>query len=121
MESTTALKLLAEEIDNLKTKCYSNLRTIDWMLEAWHPGSKLSTFKATSALFCLVLGLALLAESSVENLICGLIIILLAVLNLAVTGLDSFLRKEEIYRRTDRFVCNIIKKVIHPLCFQAKL
>ena len=102
MESRTALKVLAEEIAGLRSKVYGELNHKDWIKEAWSPGSKLSVFKITSAVFCLLICLGLLGEGSLESLVSGLFVLLITLLNLVISGLDSYLRREEIFRRTDR-------------------
>ena len=102
LKSKDALRILAEEIQELRNTSYLELRSLDWIKEAWHPGSKISVFKLTSALFCLFLVIGLLGEGSGESLFSGIIILLITLLNLAVSGMDSYLKREEIYRKTDR-------------------
>jgi len=110
MKSGEALNTLAEEIVELKEKCYQNLKHTDWMREAWLPGSQLTVFKATSAGFCLLLCVGLVGEGSVENLITGVCILLITILNMFISGFDSYLRREEIFRRTQRVVDELVEE-----------
>lgn len=102
LRSQDALRILAEEIRELRDTSYLELKNLTWIKEAWHPGSKISGFKLTSALFCLIIMVGLLGEGSGESLFSGLIVLLITILNLAVSGMDSYLKREEIYRKTDR-------------------
>ena len=99
---------LAKEIRRVQSERYNGLGCRQWVTEAWHPGSKLSVFKLTSVAFCLMACLGLVAEGTSESLVSGLFVLLITVVNILVSGFDSFLRKEEIYRRTDRHVLNYL-------------
>ena len=106
MESRVALCKLVDEIRILKERVRKDEH--DWfvlMRKAWHPGhpgSRLSLFKLSSASFCLVLCLGLLAEGSAACVTAGVAVLLVACSNLVITGLDAYLRREEIFRRVDR-------------------
>ena len=54
--------------------------------------------------------MGLVGEGSVENLITGVCILLITILNIFISGFDSYLRREEIFRRTQRVVDELVEE-----------
>ncbi len=59
-------------------------------------------FQASTVAVSILLSILLLCDGSGDSFTAGILILLMTGLNLAITGLDGYLREQEIFKRTDR-------------------
>eukprot|EP00088_Acartia_fossae_P036602 TRINITY_DN3780_c0_g1_i10.p1 TRINITY_DN3780_c0_g1~~TRINITY_DN3780_c0_g1_i10.p1 ORF type:complete len:1258 (-),score=324.01 TRINITY_DN3780_c0_g1_i10:602-4375(-) len=109
MKSREALRRLADEVRAVRDREYALAarNRLNWLYATWHPTSRLAILKASSVGVCVVLAILLLCDGGGDTVTAGLVILVMTMLNLAVTGLDGFLREHEIYRRTDRLITEL--------------
>ena len=59
--------------------------------------------KGSTVAVSLVLSILLLCDGSGSSFTAGLLLLLVTAVNIGVTGLDGYLKHQEIFRRTDRY------------------
>ena len=105
LTSQEALSLLGSQVKLTLLTCSSKNSALSWMSEAWLPGSIRSLFRLTSTAFCLLLILALLANrNSYPEMVSAVVVLLMVVVNLVLSGWESYQRSVEVYRRGERLV-----------------
>ena len=120
LTSQEALSLLASQVKLTVSTCSSKNSALSWMSEAWLPGSIRSLFRLTSTAFCLLLSLALLANrNSYPEMVSAVVVLLMVVVNLVLSGWESYQRSVEVYRRGERLV-EVVEKAARQPAWEAE-
>jgi len=107
MRSRDALRQLASQVKKVRDREYGRKQPWIWMHACWHPTSRLAILKAPTIGLCVILGIFLILDAEADSVLAGLVILCTTMLNIIITGLDAFLREQEIFKRTDRIISQL--------------
>ena len=119
LTSKEALETLESELSLTLDKCRSNKSS--WVWDAWWPSSPLSLFRITSVVFSTLMILALTgsSQSTWVDLSTAVVMILLTLVNLVVSGWESYQRSVEVMKRAELLIKHVHNTRLSPLSWES--